>query len=527
MYSERRKEILERGAGPLLRLEGYKQSVYTTWELSFHRLSAPAKQLLLLVAFIERCAILEDIFKGAAVGAQSFTSTMLPTATEQAVRQTVLDFLLGLQDATGAWSDVELLNILSELVSWSLLTYERVKQTYTIHPLVQDWAQAMAPDKFMAVEQTTFLLALSIDRGRVRGSKDHAFRRTMVPHVNKVLSYNQTINPEYAWRLLRVYDEVQQFQRMEVLARHVMGHWKVALGAHHPDTLLSMTCLARALRKQVPLHEMIASGLCPGVDFPEASRSDSVNHEQLEDEAPHFKQSPLLQLLPDTEGEVHQKTRVEGDLVKTKSMESLVVAYLGPGLSQLKEAEMLETYALATRKQVLGEEHLDTTISMTNLASTYRAQGRLKEAEALGREALAIRIKTLGENHVETLQCIASLALTCLPQGQLDEAETLATKALGARMQILGKDHPDTLQSMAIVARIYGGQGRLAEAESLWLSVLQARKRVFGDHHPSTQRSMHYHGLVHQMRTQQTEHGASTVEDNTMQSWSGTGDSLR
>jgi len=43
----------------------------------------------------------------------------------------------------------------------------------------------------------------------------------------------------------------------------------------------------------------------------------------------------------------------------------------------------LAEQALAIRKRVLGESHLDVATSLNNLAELYRAQGRYAEAEPL------------------------------------------------------------------------------------------------------------------------------------------------
>jgi hypothetical protein len=66
----------------------------------------------------------------------------------------------------------------------------------------------------------------------------------------------------------------------------------------------------------------------------------------------------------------------------------------------------------------LGADHPSTLISMGNLTSTYRSQGRWEEAEKLAVQVI----------------------------------ETLQTK--------LGADHPSTLTSMANLASTYGNQGR-------------------------------------------------------------------
>ena len=48
---------------------------------------------------------------------------------------------------------------------------------------------------------------------------------------------------------------------------------------------------------------------------------------------------------------------------------------------------------LETRKRVLGADHPNTLTSMSNLASTYRQQGRWKEAEELEVPLLETRKK--------------------------------------------------------------------------------------------------------------------------------------
>ena len=67
---------------------------------------------------------------------------------------------------------------------------------------------------------------------------------------------------------------------------------------------------------------------------------------------------------------------------------------------------------MTTRKRILGEEHPDTLISMDNLASIYRDQGRLKEAENLEVQVMEVRKRVLGEDHPDTQTSMINLALT-------------------------------------------------------------------------------------------------------------------
>lgn len=72
---------------------------------------------------------------------------------------------------------------------------------------------------------------------------------------------------------------------------------------------------------------------------------------------------------------------------------------------------------MEVRGRALGQEHPDTLISMANLASTYRNQGRWKEAEVLEVQVLEIRKGVLGPEHPHTLISMSNLASTYRNQG--------------------------------------------------------------------------------------------------------------
>ena len=63
-----------------------------------------------------------------------------------------------------------------------------------------------------------------------------------------------------------------------------------------------------------------------------------------------------------------------------------------------KEAEVLEVVVMEKRKNLLGEEHLDTLTSIANLACIYREQDRWKEAEALEVVVMEKRTHVLEDN---------------------------------------------------------------------------------------------------------------------------------
>ncbi|MBL8150946.1 MAG: tetratricopeptide repeat protein [Blastocatellia bacterium] len=68
----------------------------------------------------------------------------------------------------------------------------------------------------------------------------------------------------------------------------------------------------------------------------------------------------------------------------------------------LQQIEPLYIEALKIREQKLGKEHLDTALSLNNLALLYSKQGYLEKAEPLFKKALEIFEKSLGSEDVTT-----------------------------------------------------------------------------------------------------------------------------
>jgi hypothetical protein len=72
---------------------------------------------------------------------------------------------------------------------------------------------------------------------------------------------------------------------------------------------------------------------------------------------------------------------------------------------------------LARREQVLGPEHPDTLMSMSNLAEVLNRQGKYEEAESMNRQTLARQEKVLGPEHPDTLTSMSNLAEVLTSQG--------------------------------------------------------------------------------------------------------------
>ena len=164
------------------------------------------------------------------------------------------------------------------------------------------------------------------------------------------------------------------------------------------------------------------------------------------------------------------------------SMEDLAKTYHHQ--RKLNEAEQLEVQILNTKKRMLGKKHPDTLITMGNLASTYCYQGKLNEAEQLEVKVLDLSRKLLGAEHPHTLIRMGNLARTYYHQRKLKKAEQLEVQVLDMSRKLLGAEHPHTLIRMENLARIYRYQERLNEAEQLEIQILDIRKKLLYKEHP-------------------------------------------
>jgi tetratricopeptide (TPR) repeat protein len=85
--------------------------------------------------------------------------------------------------------------------------------------------------------------------------------------------------------------------------------------------------------------------------------------------------------------------------------------------------------ALALRRKLLGEEHVDTARSVYELADLLSRMGDYAEAEPLFREALELRRKLRGKKSPEVAESIEGLALNLYEDGNYIDSIKLMREA--------------------------------------------------------------------------------------------------
>lgn len=459
MFVKQRQETLERYRILAVKVDDYHRSVYTTWYMSYELLSIEARQLLHLMAFMHHTGIAENIFQRATMHLQTYEPATPATGAEAEARVYITKCLRSYLDMDGAWDSGAFLATMTELLSYSIVTYDNVNSTYTLHVLVHDWASTVVDHPMdVAVEHTALLLAVSIDYDDTTESL--AYKRMVEVHVDKVLERGAQPSANNAAPFAEVYRGTGKWKQQERMEQIVLDGRRRALGEEHDGTLISMNNLALAYRLKG----------------------------RYEQAATLFAQ--VLEIRKRVSGDIHPHTLT--------AMQNLAGTY--NYLGRYSQAESLQLQAMEARKRLHGDEDTHTLWSMHDLAFTYKSQGRYKEAEALSLQVVEGRKRVSGDEHPETLTAISGLASTYYYQDRYEEAELLHMQVLELRKRRFGNDHPDTLASMHNLSFTYTSQERYNEAEILIMQVLSARKRLFGEEHVDTLRAMHCLAYIYQQQ---------------------------
>jgi hypothetical protein len=388
MYRERRGGLLEEYKNQKQKVDDYEWTVYTTWTISYEKLSKLAATFLDICGFLHHDGIMEEIFRNAAANVMTMIRRVGQLDGGLGSLRKAKEFLVKFQTATSAWDGQKFLDVIGEVRSYSLIDFQGPQHGYSIHPLVKMWIATRVLDAASVHACAKWILGMSVNRGN--DLEGYLYRRGLVAHIDAAWDRGILEHVEIAASFYWVYSERGRWTEAEVLQVQVMETRKQVLGEKHPDTLSSMENLASTYWNQG-----------------------------------HWKEAEVLQVqvMETTKqvlGEKHPDTLT--------SMGNLASTYRNQG--HWKEAEVLEVQVMERFKQVLGEKHPDTLTSMANLACTYQKQGHWTEAEVLQVQVMETSKQVLGEKHPDTLTSMANLACTYQKQGHWKKAEVLEVQVM-------------------------------------------------------------------------------------------------
>ncbi|QRV95706.1 kinesin light chain [Ceratobasidium sp. AG-Ba] len=493
MFAKNHQRTLEERLPVLAQVDDYHKTVYTTWHMSYQRLGINSRRLLCLMSFMHYTNITEEIFQRSAIGLQTYEPEIPATESETAVRAYVTECLQPYLNSSGDWDSQAFRYTMADLLSYSLINFDRVNSTYTIHVLVHDWASTVVEHPVEAAkEHTALLLAASIDYEDTMDSL--TYKRLVEVHVTRVLDQNTPPTANNAALFSEVYSQTGKPERELGLDQIAMAGRKERLGEEHDATLRSMNNIAFDLselgqyEKAVALQEQVVKirKRVSGDEHREtliAMRNLASTYYSL---GRYTNTQSLHQHILDTSIRLHGDDHPDTFL----SMHELARTYQAQGLYGQAEALLLKV--VDGRKRVKGDEHPYTLNSIHVLAFTYYRQGRYDEAESMQEHVVEVRKRGQGHEHPHTLNTMGDLALTYCAKGRYNEAEELQAKVLDAKKRVYGQDHPETLTSMLNLAGTYYEQGRYEQAEEMQKRVVEQEGPVLGAGHPSRLVSMHH-----------------------------------
>ena len=169
------------------------------------------------------------------------------------------------------------------------------------------------------------------------------------------------------------------------------------------------------------------------------------------------------------------------------------------------------------RRRLLGEEHPQTAISLSNLATHLRDKGDYAAAEPLFREALAMRRRLLGNEHPYVARTLSELGVLLRSRGQYSEAEPIVREALAIRRAALGNEHNDTAESTHELAVLREASGDRAGADSLYRQALAVRRKLLGEKHARVGQSLSF--LARLRQTEGDYAGAEQLQREALVIW--------
>ncbi|KAF7371409.1 FabD/lysophospholipase-like protein [Mycena sanguinolenta] len=457
LFLQNRTELLKRKSTQ--QHDEYAWAVYTTWEISFKRLSPVASMFLQLCSFIHWDDIAEDIFSRAA--------NHMMQLHEQSHNEiaTAKEFLLHFVGATGKWDSYSFLKVTNEIRAYSLLNFNPEKKSFSIHPLVHSWTGTTFEKADLYHSCMDDILGMSIRE--IRGYDMDLASLRVVSHIDFLI---EGLPTNFGWQYAMIYHHVGRYAEARELQIIEVEKKRRLHGEDSLNTLAAITNLADIYYRLGQL---------------EVAEKFQVN--MLE------KRRMLLG---------------ENDLGTVNAMNNLANTYRY--LGRFEDTRRLGVEVLKKRRKLLGGDHPETLDAMHNLAITYRNLEQFEEAANLHLVVVEKWKQLTGDDHPKTLDAMESLANTYDNLGCFEEAEKLKVLVLEKRKNIFGEDHSDTLAAMNNLGRTYYCLGRLVEAEELQVIALEKRRVLFRYNHWGTQRAiqgliMTYHSLGKQAEAAELE----------------------
>ncbi|KAJ7017488.1 hypothetical protein C8F04DRAFT_1200404 [Mycena alexandri] len=478
LYQKNRAQLLSEKA--VQSHDHYAWTVYTTWQISFDRLSQLAATLLQLCSFLHYSGISEDMFSNASE--YSFP-VWLPAKEEL---QEPLQFLSHFLGPTGEWNSLRFSEVTNEIKSYSLITFDAATKMFSIHPLVHAWSRNTLVDEAASHLCISSLLGMSVAEIAHHDMTLASLR--LMPHIVSVRPFNADVGADFRVAFWHIYLSAGKFTEAQNLIEQTCEKYRLVFGEEHLATLEAMDRLGLTYwhlgeykkAKELEVTVLDKRSKLLGEDHLDTLRAMghlARTHSELRD----LEKAKELEVTV-----LKERTALLGQDHPDTLMAMGNLAWTHCELGDFAKAKELRVTVLEKQTKLLGEDHPDTLLAMGNLARSHSKLGDFEKAKELEVMVLEKRIKLLGEDHPHTLMAMGNLAGTHSELGDFDKAKELELTVLEKQTKLLGEDHPDTLLAMGNLAKSHSKLGDFEKAKELEVVVLEKRTKLLGEDHPDT-----------------------------------------
>ncbi len=137
------------------------------------------------------------------------------------------------------------------------------------------------------------------------------------------------------------------------------------------------------------------------------------------------------------------------------------------------EAERTLRQSQGLREQLLGKDHKDVSMCVSELAWTYIEQERWADAKPLSERSLAIDKRTLAPVDPNLGIEYSLLQKIYYHLRVYDSAEYCGNRAVEILSSSLGEKHPYTIYAICDLARVFHAERKLAQADSTYSTLLR------------------------------------------------------
>ena len=185
---------------------------------------------------------------------------------------------------------------------------------------------------------------------------------------------------------------------------------------------------------------------------------------------------------------IYEKIYGNEDLNYTRCLNNLAMNYSGIG--DYSKSKDLNELCLIVYEKKYGKEHPNYALSLNNLATNYSNLGDYFSSKKLNEECLKIYEKLYSKEHLDYVSSLNNLASNYSSLGDYSKSKELNEQCLLIYEKKHGKEHPNYALSLNNLAMNYSNLGDYSTSKKLNEECLKIYEKLYSTDHPDYARSL-------------------------------------